>query len=81
MATNTFLNIGVRRMIYSLASPEHRNYEPQGGQLYKAVLPGLEYAGNTYNARDTIPYDGDGVYTNDALMEVYFNQAWIDPVS
>jgi hypothetical protein len=83
MATNTKSNIGIRRMIYSLPTPEHRNYEPKGGQLYKALRGRLEYKGTVYNAGDTIPYDATGgtVYSDDALMEIYFNQAWIDPVS
>ena len=83
MATNTTNNIGVRRLIYSLPTPEHRNYEPKGGQIYKAVRSHLEYQGTIYNFDDTIPYDalGGTVYSDDALMEMYFNQGWIDPVS
>lgn len=81
--TNTQANIGVRRMIYSLATPEHRNYEIKGGQLYKAVRPNLEYKGTVYNPGTTIPYDGPGgtSYSDDALMESYFNSGWIDPIS
>jgi hypothetical protein len=83
MASNTDINIGIRRMIYSLATPEYRNYEPQGGQLYAAVRVNLEYQGTTYNPGDTIPYDNEdeSAYTDDALMEMYFNQGWVDPVS
>jgi hypothetical protein len=78
--TNTALNIGVRRMIYSLPTPEYRNYEAKGGQLYLAVQSNLEYAGNIYTVGETIPFDGAGVYANDALMEVYFNAGMIDPI-
>ena len=83
MATNTKSNIGVRRMIYSLSPPQYRNYEPKGGQLYNAVQHDLEYAGVTYQKGQTIPFDGGGGthYSNDSLMEVYFNAGVIDPAS
>jgi hypothetical protein len=83
MATNTAINVGVRRMIRSLPTPQYRNYEPKGGQLYNAVQDNLEYAGVTYQKGQTIPYDGGGgtYYCNDALMEVYFNAEMIDPAS
>ncbi len=81
MATNTSVNIGVRRMIYSLATPEYRNFEPKGGQLYSVVRPQLQYAGTVYNRGDTIPYDAGSQYSDDALMEIWFNQGWVDPAS
>ena len=78
--THTQANIGVRRMIYSLAAPEHRNYEPKGGQLYKAVQDRLQYGGTVYRSGDTIPFDAGSQYSDDALMEVYFNAAMVDPI-
>lgn len=78
---NTDSNVGIRRMIYSLADPEYRNYEPEGGQLYLAVRDNLEYQGVTYNSGDTIPFDEDARYSDDYLMEEYFNQGWIDPAT
>jgi len=82
MATNTASNIGVRRMIRSLATPQYRNYEPKGGQLYNAVQT-VWYAGVTYVKGQQIPFDGGGgtYYKNDALLEVYFNAGMIDPAS
>ena len=34
MATNTKLNIGIRRMICSLDPPQYRNFEPSGTVQY-----------------------------------------------
>jgi hypothetical protein len=87
MASNTQTNIGVRRLIKPLfgqfATPQFRNYEPHGGQLYLVVRPSLQWAGTTYARGATIPYDASfGTrYSNDALMEIVFNQAWVDPAS
>lgn len=82
MATNTQINVGVRRMIYSLAVPAFRNYEPKGGQTYNSMRLNLEYMGVLYQVGQTIPYDSSGTsYSNDALMERYFNAGWIDPSS
>lgn len=34
-----------------------------------------------YETGDVIPFDGeDGTYSDPALLEIYFNQGWIDPV-
>ncbi len=81
--TNTAANIGIRRMIYSLPAPQYRNYEPNGGQLYKAMQANLAYRGSVYNPGTTIPFDGGGgtYYSDDALMEVFFNAGMVDPTS
>jgi hypothetical protein len=81
--TNTAIGIGVRRMIYSLATPQYRNYDPHGGQLYNAVRSTYEYQGVIYDAGQTIPFDGGGgtFYTNDAQLERDFNAGLIDPAS
>jgi hypothetical protein len=59
MATATELNLGIRRMIYSLSTPEFRNFE-RSGQSYKCVRDKYEYQGTVYNAGDVIPYDVAG---------------------
>lgn len=81
--SNTSSNIGVRRMIYSLASPAYRNYEGNGAQLYNAVRSTYEYQGVIYNAGQTITFDGGSgtFYTNDAQLERDFNAGLIDPAS
>jgi len=87
MATFTQRNIGIRRMIKPIfgqfATPQYRNYERNGGQLYLVVRPQLQWAGVTYTRGQTINYDSAGgtKYSNDALMEIYFNQGWVDPAS
>lgn len=84
MPTNTQMNVGIRRMIYSLPSPEYRNFE-QVGQLYQAISPNLEYNYVVYANGQTIPFDGGGspktFYTNTALLEIYFNAGMIDPIN
>ena len=59
---------------------EYRNYEPHGGQLYKTNRA-LEYEGTTYADGDTIPFNNGGgtAYTNDYLMEIFFNAGMVDP--
>lgn len=81
--TNTQANIGIRRLVCSLATPAYRNFEPNGGQLYKVMRPVYEYAGTTYHAGDVIPFDGGGgtYYTNDAQIERDFNSGDLDPAS
>jgi hypothetical protein len=81
MALNSDINVGIRRFIYG-AINEYRNFEPQGGQLYRCNRQ-LEYSGVVYADGDTIPFDNPGgdAYSNDALMEVYFNAGLIDPAS
>jgi hypothetical protein len=81
MPTNTQIGIGVTRMIYSLATPQLRNFEPSG-QLYKVMRPTYEYLGTVYHDGDTIPYDVDGSsYSNLAQLERDFNSAELDPAT
>lgn len=82
MATNTSNNVGIRRLIYSLPVPAYRNFEPAGGALYVAVRA-VDYAGTRYAPGTTIPFDAAGGtrYTNDDLMERFFNSGDVDPVA
>jgi len=76
--TNTEINIGIRHNFGSDLG--ERNYESGGGQLYSSVMNALEYEGVIYTAGQTIPYDADDHYGNEALMEMYFNAGWLTPV-
>jgi hypothetical protein len=82
--TNTKINVGVSRMIYSLATPQMRNFEVNGTQTYNVAVGYVgiykyTYAGTVYAKGATIPYDGTGVYLNPAQLERDFNAGLIDP--
>jgi len=80
MATNTSIDIGLRRFIYGSIN-DYRNFEPSG-QLYAAVRDGYEYQGVVYDAGDAIPFDVGGTsYSGLAQLERDFNSGWIDPAS
>jgi hypothetical protein len=64
-----------------LTPPQYRNFEPKGQQLYKALRDNLEYKGVTYRVGQTIPYDASGKYSDDQLVERYFNAGEVDPVN
>jgi hypothetical protein len=79
---NSISNIGVRRMIYSLATPEYRNFEANGTQTYLVAVGApvsYVYAGVVYAKGATIPYDAAGKYSNPGQLECDFNAGWIDP--
>jgi len=83
---NTRVNIGVRRMIYSLATPQMRNFEVNGTQTYKVVINAripYVYAGVLYAPGATIPYDAatNTLYSNAAQIERDFNSGALDPSS
>jgi hypothetical protein len=78
MATNTNINVGVRRYIASLG--ELRNFEPSGTQ-YKVVRVTYEYNGQQYSNSDVIPYDADSKYSNLEQLERDVNAGLIDPAS
>jgi hypothetical protein len=59
----TQFDIGVRRMIYSLATPAYRNFEVNGTQTYVVVVgPSVSYVYNgvIYAKGATIPFDTGG---------------------
>jgi hypothetical protein len=80
---NSTSNIGVRRMIYSLATPEYRNFEVNGTQTYNVTVNArvpFVYGNVVVPPGATIPYDDAGTrYTNPGFLEVCFNMGWIDP--
>lgn len=85
MATNTAMNIGVRRNFSTLGD---RNYEPLGGAQYTSNRDGLELGGVTYDTGETIEFDDSASgsspydrYSDDALMERYFNEGLITPTT
>lgn len=82
MATNTEMNVGVRRNFTTLGD---RNYEPLGGAQYRSNIEDLEYMGTKYDTDALIPFDAGGPpadrYSDDALMERYFNAGMIYPTT
>jgi hypothetical protein len=80
--TNTEMNIGIRRNFTTLGD---RNYEPLGGAQYESATEDLEYLGTKYDSGVTIPFDAGGPpadrYSDDALMERYFNAGLITPLT
>jgi hypothetical protein len=81
MASNTSINVGVRRFIYSLG--QYRNFEPSGTQYKVVVGRGYEYLGTVYAPGSTIPYDAGGgtVYSGLAQLERDFNSGLLDPAT
>ena len=84
MATNTAKNIGLRRMIRTLATPQSRNFEANVDPTvqYNALRQPLEFLGTKYNSGDTLPFDVGGTsYSPKAvqILELYWNQEWIVP--
>ena len=83
MATNTSMNIGIRR--YNEYG--YFNYEPKGGADYTSARENLDWGGTLYDIGDAISYDAkltsqsaqNDCYSDDALMEVYFNNGWVVP--
>ena len=81
---NSQVNIGVRRMIYSLATPQYRNFEVNGTQTYNVTVNAkvpFVYSNALVAPGATIAYDAAGKYSNPAFLEVCFNMGWIDPSS
>ena len=72
--THTASNIGVRRMIRTLATPAYRNFEP-GGTVYNCNSANMVIAGVTYQPGQALPL---GVLPDEKL-EVLFNTGMIDP--
>lgn len=80
MATNTELNIGIRRNFGTL---EDRNFETSGDVLYKSSRENLEFLGTLYDSGETLPFNvASTSYSAAALqdLELYWNQGWIEPV-
>jgi hypothetical protein len=75
---NTAINVGIRHDFATLGA---RNYEPKGGAAYLSNRDNLEYKGSLYDVGDAIPFDGTLCYTDDALMEMYFNSGWLTPTT
>lgn len=80
---NTNHDIGIRRMITSIASPAYRNFEVNGTQTYNVIASSYSYAGSAYAQGATIPYDSAGgtLYSNPAQLERDFNSGMLDPSS
>lgn len=83
MATNdTKSNIGTRKMIRTLATPEYRNFENDGTTQYAALREPLEFLGTVYHSGDLLPFDVDGTsYSPLALekLQLFWDQEWIVP--
>jgi hypothetical protein len=79
---NTKRNVGIRRLITSVATPQYRNFEPNGAQTYVVMSSkGHTHGGTTYTQGQTIPYDAAGstLYTDYPRMEREFNRNGLDP--
>jgi hypothetical protein len=75
-------------MIYSLATPQYRNFEVNGTQPYLVAVSftapyTYTYAGVAYAKGATIPYDAAGAtkYSNDAQLRQDFNSGLLDPAN
>jgi hypothetical protein len=80
--SNTSTNIGTRKMIYTLAVPEYRNFENDGVTQYSCLHEGLEFLGSTYHIGDVLPFDVGGTsYSAHALelLQLFWDQEWIVP--
>jgi hypothetical protein len=76
MATNTSLNVGVRRFVYG-AINDFRNFEPGGTVQYVSNRSRLTINGTQYQPGDLLPLG----CLPDAQLEVLFNQGDINPAS
>ena len=75
-------NVGIRRVIASLATPQFRNFEANGSQLYVVMdSRGHDHGGTHYAKGATVAYDDAGgtKYTNYPVMEREFNKGMLDP--
>jgi len=82
--TNTDANIGTRKMIYTLAVPAYRNFEPSGTVLYNCNHSGLNFMGTGYAVGAALPFDVGGTsYSNAAMaqLQLFWDQEWIVPAS
>ena len=82
--TNTQANIGIRRMIHSLAIPAHRNFEGtvDATVLYNCYHEPLQFLGVTYHVGQALPFDVGGVSYSKAavqILELFWNNQWIVP--
>ncbi len=82
--TNTQANIGIRRMIRTLATPQWRNFEANIAPttLYNAYREPLEFLGTKYHVGDALPFDvASTSYSKAAvqLLELYWNAGWCVP--
>ena len=75
--THTQANIGIRRMIRTLATPAYRNFEPGGTVQYVSNKSRLTINGTVYQPGDALPL---GVLPDEKL-EVLFNAGEINPAA
>ena len=76
MATNTSLNVGVRRFVYG-AINDFRNFEPGGTVQYASNKSRLTVNGVAYQPGTALPLG----CLPDAKLVVLFNQGDINPAS
>ena len=77
LGANSIHNVGIRRMIGSLATPQYRSFEINGAQKYQvARAVSYSHAGNSYAKGQTIAYDAAGgtAYSNTARLARDFNR-------
>jgi hypothetical protein len=78
---STQRDVGIRRMITSLATPQYRNFEPNGTQTYTVMASSYTHAGTTYAKGAVVPYDlaTNTLYSDYPKMERDFNRRVLDP--
>ncbi len=80
MATNTLVNVGIRR---NFATFGWRNFETSGTVQYVAEREGLDFNGTSYQFGDTLPFDVAATsYSASAMaqLQLYWNNGWISPL-
>ena len=80
--TNTQANIGTRKMIYTLAVPAYRNFEPSGTVQYNCNHSGLNLLGTVYAVGAALPFDVGGTsYSAKEVvqLQLFWDQEWIVP--
>ena len=84
MAKNSDINVGTRKMIYTLPVPRYCNFETDGVTQYSCNYSGLNFMGTVYAVGAALPFDVGGTsYSNAAMaqLQLFWDQEWIVPAS
>jgi len=78
---STKRDVGIRRMITSIATPQYRNFEPNGTQTYTVMSASYTHGGASYAKGTVVPYDlaTGTLYSDYPKMERDFNRRALDP--
>jgi len=82
MATETLINVGIRRNFVTLGD---RNFEDGGTVQYAANYQPLSFNGTLYNVGDNLPFDANGntTYSTAAIGQLrqFWDAGWITPLT